>query len=89
MGQRIVKQPNGRYGIFSTVVDTFTVYDATLDELIEHLRNEAAEAAERDARGSVARAETEPTRFDDCLGTVEVVHGRREAQRLRDVLSRK
>lgn len=35
MGQQIIKQPNGKYAVFSSVVDGFTVFNATPDELIE------------------------------------------------------
>ena len=36
MGQQIVKQPDGRYAIFSSVVDDFIVIDATPRELIDY-----------------------------------------------------
>lgn len=44
MGNQIIKQPNGRYAVFNSVVDTFTVYDATIEELIEDAANEYRES---------------------------------------------
>lgn len=36
MGQQIVKQPDGLYAIFSSVVDDFIVIDATPQQLIDY-----------------------------------------------------
>ena len=46
MGHQIIKQPNGRYSVFSTVTDDIIVYDATKDELVKYYREEAAQKAE-------------------------------------------
>ena len=46
MGRQIIKQPNGLYAEYSTISDSFIVWDATADEIIQHARNEAAERAE-------------------------------------------
>lgn len=35
MGHQIVKQPDGRYAIFSTIVDDWIYYNATKEDLIE------------------------------------------------------
>lgn len=48
MGQQIIKQPDGRLAVFSTVTDSFVVVDATPEEVIEWRAEEAAqEASER------------------------------------------
>ncbi|KKL68543.1 hypothetical protein LCGC14_2123910 [marine sediment metagenome] len=44
MGQQIIKQPNGKYALWSSVVDDFTLIDATRDQIIE----EFVERAERE-----------------------------------------
>jgi hypothetical protein len=36
MGHQIIKQPNGKYSIWSTVVDHFVVIDSTPEEIIEY-----------------------------------------------------
>lgn len=33
MGHQIIKQPDGKYALFSSVVDGFTMIDATREEL--------------------------------------------------------
>ena len=35
MGQQIIKQPNGKYCLFSSVVDNVTYYDMTKEEILE------------------------------------------------------
>jgi len=35
MGQQIIKQPNGKYCLFSSIVDTVTYYNMTKEEIVE------------------------------------------------------
>jgi hypothetical protein len=35
VGHQIIKQPNGFYAVFSSIVDDFILLDATPDEIIE------------------------------------------------------
>jgi len=37
MGQQIIKQPNGKYCLFSSIVDSVTYYNMTKEEIIEVL----------------------------------------------------
>lgn len=81
-----VKQPNGLYAEFSTVVDDFTVLDMTRTEAVEHYRLAMSQA---DAEQKVLRADEENllpvnrttcsgpplARWNDCLKTIEAVHG--------------
>jgi hypothetical protein len=46
MGQQIIKQPNGRYAVFSSNTDTVILWDATEEEIVDHF----AEQGEADAR---------------------------------------
>ncbi|QBJ94516.1 hypothetical protein D0Z67_29555 (plasmid) [Streptomyces seoulensis] len=45
MGHQIIKQPDGRLAVFSSVVDAFVVMDATPEELVEWYAQEAAQDA--------------------------------------------
>lgn len=42
---QIIKQPDGRYAIFSTVSDTFERLDCTVEEVVESFVEAAIEAA--------------------------------------------
>ena len=35
MGQQIIKQPNGKYCLFSSIVDSVTYYNMTKEEIVE------------------------------------------------------
>lgn len=48
MGQQIIKQPNGKYAVFSSVVDAFVLLDAEQPEVFEHFIDAARRQAERD-----------------------------------------
>lgn len=50
MGQQIIKQPNGKLSVFSSITDTFIVVDATPEELVEWRAVEAAERAREQTR---------------------------------------
>lgn len=45
MGEFICKQPNGKYCLFSTVVDTITNYNMTEEEYIELCKQTAEKGA--------------------------------------------
>lgn len=50
MGQQIIKQPDGKLAVFSSITDTFIVVDATPEEIIEWRAEEAAERAREQTR---------------------------------------
>ena len=41
MGRQIIKQPDGKYAVWSSVVDGFIILDATREELIEEMGESA------------------------------------------------
>ncbi len=43
MGHTVIKQPNDKYAIFSSVIDDFIILDANKDELIEFYVDSARE----------------------------------------------
>lgn len=49
MAQQIIKQPDGNYAIWSSVVDDFIFTDATKDEILKHFGAEAYEYARKKA----------------------------------------
>lgn len=50
MGQQVIKQPDGRLAVFSSITDTFIVVDATPEEIIEWRAEDAAERARERTR---------------------------------------
>ena len=74
-----VKQPNGLYAVFSTIVDDFTYVDQTRDEALEYWRDVCGLDC---AKRKVHNADTEDAlgypwpdsrplaRWRDCFGTI-------------------
>lgn len=91
MGKAIVPLPNGRYSIWSTIVDNFVAIDGTKEDVLEYF----AEAAKKEALRSwneVFEAYEEKgcglgiRDYEECLGDIKVVHGKKEMEAVRKVL---
>lgn len=77
MPYRSVKMPNGRYTVFSTVVDSFVADSMTREEAVAQF---ALSMSWHDADEKVARADHEPLRWAESLATVRRQHGEDEMQ---------
>jgi len=83
MGRQIVKQPDGKYSCWSTVVDGFIEKDLTKEEYIEFRAQEAYEdkkeemekAFEAIAKGQGNRYTRD---YNECLELIEEIHGEEE-----------
>ena len=72
----IVKQPNGKFARFSTVVDDFTHLNMDEDEVREcMLADSNRRALEEASRQLFTANHADSTRWEDCLRTRENVHG--------------
>ena len=94
MGWRLVKQPNGLYARFSEIVDDFTDYDMDRQEAFETCRdlagvnvaNQKIDSADKELDDR--DQPREPLyRFNDCIETIGIVHGKKEAAERRKQLS--
>ena len=47
MGQQIIRQPDGLYALFSSVVDNYVMFDATPEEIVEYFTELERERIER------------------------------------------
>jgi hypothetical protein len=52
--EQIIKQPDGRYAVFSSVTGTLLVWDGAEDEIVEWITERAAERAREGARKTIA-----------------------------------
>lgn len=89
MPQFIVKQPNGKYAIFSTVVDNFVAYDYTEAEIIAHYEQKAKDDARLVAERGLNRADSDPDALGRCLATIEAIHGKGEAKSMSALMGMK
>ena len=79
----VVQPTNGFLAQFSTVVDDFTAINLTEAEAIQITVDKAVEQAQYAAKQSIKMAKNSPSRMEDCLNTIEIIHGREEALKRR------
>ena len=86
MGRQIIKQPNGKYCIFSTVVDNVIYYDCTPEKIIEHWTKEAALEIEGKVNNIISGLNNGENpyhqftmSYDDMIQTIKQNHGVDEA----------
>ena len=93
MGQQIVKQPNGKYCLFSSVVDSVTYYNMSAEEIIEVWTEEARKEYERKVKEAIEQLEAggKPycqftKTFDECIETIKEIHGEAEGENVRTTI---
>ena len=66
MNWRVIRQPDGKYARFSDIVDDFTHFDLTREEILYTLKTELCMTRE-DANSTLIIAEQNPARWDAAL----------------------
>lgn len=90
MGRQIVKQPNGLYAVWSSVVDNFIFLNYTSDQIIEAYVNERKEVIAKEVGETIAMLEEGIVKpyfqftksWTQCICTIEDSRGEIEAQRI-------
>lgn len=54
MGQQIIRQPDGKLAVFSSIVDSWILYDANEEGLEEYFAEQAAAESRRMTRQAIA-----------------------------------
>jgi hypothetical protein len=83
MGYRVCQQPNGLFCLFSSIVDDFTIYDASQSEMLLHCQKEFGNRVGMQMMHEGAN----PTFFAIALNDIAIVHGHFHASNWRDKLS--
>ena len=93
MGKQIIKQPNGLYAIWSSIVDDFIYYDCVREDLIEAFVEEAKKDIERNVDNILEKLRSGKKPYyqftktlEEAIVTVRDVHGAREASKIRKLL---
>lgn len=83
MGQQIIKQPNGKYALFSSVVDDFVLIDADPQDIIDEWVGKYKLDMEKKVAEIVAALEKgeKPYHqftmsFDEAVKTIKQRHGK-------------
>lgn len=95
MGRQIIKQPNGKYCIFSSVVDNVTHYDMTVDEIIEEWANEAKNDITEKVKGIVSKIDNGEKpyyqfthSYEEMLILIKEIHGEKEGQEIESLIKK-
>jgi hypothetical protein len=84
MGHAIVKQPNGKLAVYSTITGDFIMEDADADDIIAMYVADATLDILRRMRESMERVEKTGTSsrmgqdWDACVESIRELHGTRE-----------
>jgi len=96
MGQQIIKQPNGKCCLFSSVVDNVTYYDMTKKEIVEVWTEKAKKDFEEKVSDIVSKLDKgEKPYFQFTLGyeemlqTILEVHSADEMQNIKSTIESK
>ena len=77
MGIKAIRQPDGLYARFSSIVDDFTHLNCTRKEIWEVFRDEGGIDF---ANKMIERADKEPERWEEELKTIKEIHGSEVAE---------
>lgn len=79
MGHILVKQPDGRFAMWSTMIDDFIAEDLTEKEMIEY-ESEAAKKHEieimKQLFDDLEKGKYEPMTYQECLDQRDEIHGK-------------
>ena len=82
MGRQIIKQPNGKYAIFSSIVDDFVFANATAKEMIDFCVEEEASKIRESIKHIIDMLDKNEKPYhqftmnwEEALDTIKEVHG--------------
>jgi predicted RNA-binding protein with EMAP domain len=96
MGRQIVKQPDGKYCIFSSIVDNVTYYNMTPEDIIEAWSRESKKQITKKVNKIVEQLDKgeEPYHqfamdYEDMLKDIGIVHGKKEMKKIKSTIESK
>lgn len=96
MGRQIIKQPDGKYCVFSSEIDNIVYYDCTPKDLIKHFAEDEVKSVSDKVNRIVKQLDdgVNPyyqftNTFDEMLQIIEDCHGKEELKHVKDVFNNK
>jgi len=93
MGRQIIKQPNGKYCVFSSIVDNVISYDMTEEEIINKFVADEKENIERKVKEIISQLNKNEKsynqftmNYEGMLKTIKDIHGEEEADEVRKII---
>lgn len=95
MGRQIIKQPNGKYCVFSSIVDNIIYYDMTPGEIIEAYVEEEKESIKERVDKAIEKLESDSPHksqfrmsYEEMLDTIKNIHGDKELQEVKKAIEK-
>lgn len=95
MGRQIIKQPNGKYCVYSSIVDDVIYYDASREMLINQFTQDAKEGIAKQVNEVCDEIESggKPylqftIDFDRLIKIIELHHGKKRAEEVNETLTK-
>ena len=93
MGRQIIKQPNGKFCIFSSIVDSVTFYHMEEQDIINEWVEESRKEIEKKVKEIIAdlnegkKPYFQFTKtYDEMLQTIKEIHGAKEVKEIRKAI---
>jgi enoyl reductase-like protein len=93
MGRQIIKQPNGKFCVFSSIVDNIISYDMTEEDIINEFVAESREDIERRVKEIISQLNNNEKpyyqfthSYEEMLKTIKNIHGEEEADEVRKAI---
>lgn len=92
MGRQIIKQPNGKYCIFSSIVDNITYYNMEAEDIIELWADESKRQIEGSVKETIAQLEKGERPhysymvYDEMLLLIYDVHSKKEMEKVKKLI---
>lgn len=93
MGRQIIKQPNGKFCIFSSIVDSVTFYHMEEQDIINEWVEESRKEIEKKVKEIIAdlnegkKPYYQFTKtYDEMLQTIKEIHGAKEVKEIRKAI---
>jgi guanylate kinase len=86
MGWSIIKQPNNKYTIFSSVVDNIIYYNCSKEEVVEAFIERSVERIKEDIENRLNNIDNNNKWYKDYKEMIETItlrHGKKEIKKLK------
>lgn len=93
MARQIIKQPNGKYCIFSSIVDSVTLYDMDEQDIINEWAEESRIEIERNVKKIISDLNEGKhpyyqftKTFDEMIDLIKEIHGKKRSQEIKSLI---
>jgi formylmethanofuran dehydrogenase subunit A len=95
MGRQIVRQPNGKYLVYSSICDNVVLYDATPQEIIDCFAEEEKEKITSSINSIIEKLEKGEKpyyqftmNFEEVIENIKLIHGKKESDKVLNFITK-